>query len=57
MAQWTNLQEIKKFVNPMKLYITYGKSGGLHLAEPGLTADGRQVGEIWARFKIFKSLL
>ena len=38
MAQWTNLQRTKKFVNPMRLYITCEKSGGLHLAEPGLTA-------------------
>ena len=41
----------------MQLHITYEKSGGLHLAEPGLTA-GRQAGssvdEIWARFQILK---
>ena len=43
MVQWTKLQWIKKFVNPTRLYITYGKSGGLHLAELGLTA-GRQSG-------------
>ena len=38
MVQWMNLQRIEKFVNPMRLYITYEKFGGLHLAEPGLTA-------------------
>ena len=38
MAQWTNLQRIKKFVNGTRLYITCEKSGGLHLAAPGLTA-------------------
>ena len=38
MAQWTNLQRIEKFKNRMRLYITCGKSGGLYLAEPGLTA-------------------
>ena len=38
MAQWTNLQRIEKFENRMRLYITCGKSGGLYLAEPGLTA-------------------
>ena len=43
MAQWTKFQRIKKFVNPTRLNITYGKSGGLHLVEPGLTA-GRQAG-------------
>ena len=38
MAQWTNLQRIEKFENWTRLYITCGKSGGLYLAEPGLTA-------------------
>ena len=45
MAQWTNLQRIEKFQNRTRLYITCGKSGGLYLAEPGLTAGwqfGRQ---------------
>ena len=42
MAQRMNLQRIKKFVNGMRLYITCEKSGGLHLAEPSLTA-GWQV--------------
>ena len=45
MAQWTDLQWIEKFVNQMQLYATCEKSGGLHLAEPGLTAGwlaGRQ---------------
>ena len=28
----------KNFVNRMQLYATCEKSGGLHLAEPGLTA-------------------
>ena len=61
MAQWMNLQRIEKFINGMQLYITCKKSGGLHLAEPGLTA-GRQaswlagqrnLGKAWN----FKSLL
>ena len=43
MAQWTNLQQIKIFVNPAQLYITSEISGGLHLVEPGFTA-GRQAG-------------
>ena len=43
MAQWINLQWIEKFVNGTRLYITCEKSGGLDLAEPGLTA-GWQVG-------------
>ena len=44
---WMNLQRIENFVNGSRLYITCEKSGGLHLAEPGLTADwqaGKQVG-------------
>ena len=57
MAQWTNLQQIEKFVNPTQLYITYGKSGWLHLAEPGLMAvrqSGSMLDEIWMRYDIFK---
>ena len=38
MAQWRNLQRIEKFENRTRLYITCGKSVGLYLAEPGLTA-------------------
>ena len=55
MAQWTNLQRIEKFVNGTRLYITCEKSGGLHLAEPGLTAGwlaGRPADEISARLEI-----
>ena len=54
MAQWMNLQRIEKFVNGTRLYITCEKSGGLHLAEPGLTA-GWLADEIWARFEILKA--
>ena len=43
MAQWMNLQRIENFVNGTRLYITCEKSGGLHLAEPGLMA-GRLAG-------------
>ena len=43
MAQWTNLQRIEKFENPARLCIHCEKSGGLYLAEPGLTA-GWQFG-------------
>ena len=59
MAQWMNLQRIENFVNGTRLYITCEKSGGLHLAEPGLTAGwqaGRLADKIWARLEI-KSLL
>ena len=38
MAQWANLQRIRKFVNQTRLYVTCEKSGGLHLVEPGLRA-------------------
>ena len=40
----------RKFINGTQLYITCEKSGGLHLAEPGLTA-GRPADEIWARLE------
>ena len=64
MAQWTNLQQIEKFVNRTRLYIyvTCEKSGGLHLPEPGLMAGwlaGRPsvcpADEIWARLEILKA--
>ena len=58
MAQWMNLQWMEKFVNGMRLYITCENSGGLHLAEPGLTAGWLavwQVDEIWARLEYKKA--
>ena len=54
MAQWMNLQRIEKLVNGTRLYITCEKSGGLHLAEPGLMA-GWQADEIWAKLEILKA--
>ena len=49
----------RKFVNRMRLYITCEKSGGLHLAKPGLTAGWpsdwlavHPADEIWARLEI-----
>ena len=54
MAQWMDPQLIKKFVNQMQLYATCEKSGGLHLAESGLTA-GWLADEIWARLEILKA--
>ena len=42
MAQSTNLQRTEIFVNVTQMHITCEKYGGLHLAEPGLTA-GRHV--------------
>ena len=38
MAQRANLQRIEKFENLARLYINCEKSGGLYIAEPGLTA-------------------
>ena len=38
MAQWASLQWIEKFENPLRLYITYEKSGDLYLVEPGIMA-------------------
>ena len=58
MVQGTNLPRIEIFVNGTRLYITCEKSGGLHLAEPGLTANwlaGRLADEIWARLEILKA--
>ena len=34
----------QKFVNRTRLYATCEKSGGLHLAEPGLTAAWQAAG-------------
>ena len=58
MVQWMNLQWIDRFVNLMQLYIPYGNSGGLHLAEPGLTAGwlaGWLADKIQAKSKNFKT--
>ena len=58
MAQWMNLQQVEKFVNWMRLYMTCEKSGSLHLVEPGVMAGrlaSRLVDEIWARLKILKA--
>ena len=49
MAQWTNLQRIVKFENRTQFYITCGKSGGLYLAEPGLTAGWLAVWQFGRR--------
>ena len=54
MVQWTNLQQIEKFINQMQLYITCEKPGGLYPVEPGLTA-GRQADDIWAMLDILKA--
>ena len=54
MTQWTNLQQIEKFINRMRLHATCEKSGGLHLVEPGLMAGWlsvHPVDEIWARLE------
>ena len=41
MAQWTDLQRIKRFVNPMQLY---EKSEACnYVAEPSLTAGSEAV--------------
>ena len=54
MAQMTNLQWTEIFVNATQMYITCEKSGGLHLAEPGLTA-GSQADKICARLDTLKA--
>ena len=54
MAKWRNLQQIEKFVNRTRLYVTCEKSGGLYLAEPSLMA-GRLADKIWARREILKA--
>ena len=52
------LQQMERFINRTRLYITCEKSGGLHLVESGLKA-GRQAGwladKIWVRLEIFKA--
>ena len=60
--QWTNLHWIEKFENLAQLCINCEKSGGLHLAEPGLTAGwlagwlaGSLADEIWARLEILNA--
>ena len=58
MAQWMNLQQVEKFVNWMRLYMTCEKSGSLHQVEPGVMAGrlaSRLVDKIWARLKILKA--
>ena len=55
MVQGTNLQQTKRFVNPLQLYITCEKSGGPHLTEPGLTA-GRLADKIRVGLEILKAL-
>ena len=42
--QCTNLQWNNRLINLKRLYILCEKSGALCLAEPGLTAVGRQGG-------------
>ena len=54
MAQWTDLQQIEKFVNQMRLYTACEKSRGLHLTEPSLTA-GWLADKIWARLEILQA--
>ena len=44
MAQWINRLRSNIFVNPLPLPLLCEISGALHLAEPGLTAGGRQAG-------------
>ena len=62
MAHWTNFQWIKIFVNSARLYITWERSGGLHLVEPGFTAGspagspaGSLADEIWVRLEFLKA--
>ena len=50
MVQWTNFLHITRFINPMQLYISYKKSGGLRLAELGLAVADSQI-----KFQIFKA--
>ena len=55
MAQWTNLNRNNSFVNLRPLPLLCEISGAVHLAQPGLTAGGRQeADEIQVNFEIFK---
>ena len=55
MAQWTNVNRNNRFVNPPPLPWLSEISGALHLALPGLTAEGRQADEIQVNFKNLKT--
>ena len=62
MAQWTNLQRTKNSEIQRDRTSTYGNSGGLYPAEPGLTAGrlagwlaGWQADEIWAEYDILEA--
>ena len=63
MVQWTNLQRIKKSVNPilMQLYITCKNLEACTWQNQVLRQAGRQSGsqadQIWVRFEILKNLL
>ena len=57
MAQWVNRLRNNIFINPPPLPLSCEISGGLHLAQLGLTAGwltGRQADKIQADFEIFK---
>ena len=53
-VQWRNLQQIKRFINLTRLYITSKKSGDVHLAGPDLTA-GWLADKTQAKSENFKS--
>ena len=52
MAQWTNLQLIKRFINPTQPYITCEKSEGLRRVSQ---QAGSEAAKIWSRFEILKA--
>ena len=54
MVQWVNPLWNNSFVNPPPLPLLYEISGALHLAQPNLTAGGRQADEIQVNFENFK---
>ena len=54
MAQWINRLQNNIFINPPLLPLLCEISGALHLAQPGLTAGGRQADKIQVNFEISK---
>ena len=55
MVQWINRLRNNIFVSPPLLPLLCEISGALHLAQPGLTAGGRQADEMQVNFEIFKT--
>ena len=56
MAQWVNVLQNNRFVNPTRLPLLCRNSGAVALAEPGLTA-GWLIDEMRVNFKFLKFII